>query len=72
MELTMATLHEAQDDYIKRWKKNAEQHFNDCDYDWVASLVAKAGAQRISDGVRGGDHAVSGTRSESIGFCTKF
>lgn len=43
----MATLHEAQDDYIKRWKKNAEQHFNDCDYDWVASLVAKAGAQRI-------------------------
>ena len=43
----MATLHEAQEDYIKRWKKNAEQHFMDGDYDWVASLVEKSGVQRI-------------------------
>ena len=43
----MATLHEAQEDYIKHWKKNAEQHFKDGDYDWIASLVEKSGAQRI-------------------------
>ena len=43
----MTTLHEAQDDYIKHWKKNAEQHFKDGDYDWVASLVEKSGAQRV-------------------------
>lgn len=43
----MVTLHEAQEDYIKRWKKNAEQHFKEGDYDWVASLIEKAGAQRI-------------------------
>lgn len=43
----MATLHEAQEDYIKRWKFNSLQHFNDGDYDWVASLVVKAGGQRI-------------------------
>ena len=43
----MATLHDAQKDYINRWKKNAEQHFKDGDYDWVASLVEKSGAQRI-------------------------
>ena len=35
----MTTLYEAQEDYIKRWKKKAEQHFRDGDYDWVASLV---------------------------------
>jgi len=43
----MATLHEVQIDYIKRWNKNAKQHFMDGDYDWVASLVEKAGAQRV-------------------------
>ena len=43
----MATLHEAQQDYINRWSKNAEQHFKDGDYDWVASLVEKSGAKTI-------------------------
>ena len=43
----MTILHEAQEDYIKHWKKNAEQHFRDGDYDWVASLVKKSDAQRI-------------------------
>lgn len=43
----MPTLHEAQEDYIKRWKRNSEQHFKDGDYDWVASLVEKAGGQRV-------------------------
>ena len=47
MELSLATLHEAQEDYIKHWKKNAEQHFRDGDYDWVASLAEKSGTQRI-------------------------
>lgn len=43
----MSTIHEAQEDYIKRWRKNSEQHFYDGDYNWVASLVEKAGGQRI-------------------------
>lgn len=43
----MSTLHEAQVDYINRWRKNAEQHFKDGDYDWVASLVEKSDAKRI-------------------------
>lgn len=43
----MVTLHEAQEDYLTRWRKIAEQHFKDGDYDWVASLVEKSGAKRI-------------------------
>ena len=39
----MATLHEAQEDYIKHWKKNAEQHFKDGDYDWIASCSGEQG-----------------------------
>ena len=43
----MATLREAQEDYIKLWNQNAEQHFIHKDYDWVASLVEKTGAKTI-------------------------
>lgn len=43
----MITLHEAQENYINRWRNNAEQHFRNGDYDWVASLVEKSGAKRI-------------------------
>lgn len=43
----MTTLHEAQVDYLNRWKKNSEQHFNAGDYDWVANLVEKSGARSI-------------------------
>ena len=43
----MTTLHEAQIDYINRWKNNAEQHFMSGDYDWVSSLVEKSGARSV-------------------------
>lgn len=43
----MVTLHEAQADYISRWKKNSLQHFKDGDYDWIASLVEKARVKSI-------------------------
>ena len=43
----MVTLREAQEDYIKLWNQNAEQHFIHKDYDWVASLVEQTGAKTI-------------------------
>lgn len=43
----MATLHEAQMDYIQHWEYNACQHFNDGDYAWVANLIKQKGIQRI-------------------------
>ena len=39
----MATLHEAQKDYINRWKKNAEQHFKDGDYEYRGQTPLRKG-----------------------------
>lgn len=43
----MISLQEAQEDYINRWRRNAEQHFQDGDYDWAASLVENAGVKSV-------------------------
>ncbi len=45
----MASIHDAKLEYIAKWRQNSIQHFIAGDYDWVASLILSAGADRIME-----------------------